>query len=134
MSIKVALLNEPIIARSFSFLWIKRIYLGSKWLALPTTVKSAVLEHERAHCDGHHSEMRMLALLVPVIIPWLCRWQELRADARAVEAGFGSEMLWLLRDESSGGPFHPTNLLRREKVVHNKLFDQPTSRAIRYSA
>lgn len=127
--------DEPIYGRSVSFFWYKRIYVGTKFRDLPYRVKAAVIAHELGHCDGHHTEWRILALLFPFVIPWLTRWQEYRADAYACKLGYGPELAWLLRENTGGGLFHPTNYLRRQKLVHNKFFAQPPLRAThRYSA
>ena len=129
MNAKVVQTGEPITARSVSCFWHKRIYVGLKFTDLPPRVKMAVLAHEFAHCEGHHTEWRALALLCPFLIKWLCHWQEYRADAYAARCDFGPELLWFLRDESKGSTTHPQNYLRRQKLVHNKFFAQPPLRA-----
>ena len=129
MNAKVVQTSEPITARSFSCFWHKRIYVGTKFAELPVRVKMAVLAHEFAHCEGHHTEWRAMALLCPLFIKWLCHWQEYRADAYAARCGFGPELHWYLRNESVGSATHPQNCLRRQKLVHNKFFARPPLRA-----
>ena len=121
--------SEPITARSFSCLWYKRIYVGRKFHALPPRVKMAVLAHEFAHCERHHTEWRILALLFPFLIKWLCHRQEYQADAYVAQCGFGPELHWFLRDERAETATHPQKYLRRQKLVHNKFFAQPPLRA-----
>jgi Zn-dependent protease with chaperone function len=123
--------NEPITARSVSWLWYKRIYVGTKFIGLPERVKMAVLAHELAHCEGHHTEWRLLALIcpIPLLIQWLCHWQEYQADAYVAQCGFGPELSWYLRKDGPGSITHPQNYLRRQKLVHNKFFARPPLRA-----
>ena len=125
---KVILTTEPIIARSFSFGWFKRVYVGTKFPAFSPRLKTAILLHEFAHCNGHHTEFRML--LWPIGL-WLAKWQEYQADAYVARCGFGPELYCLLYPESPGGLFHPSNCQRRQKLVHNKFFASSTLRADR---
>ena len=118
--------DEPLVARSVSFFWYKRIYLGNKWDRLPTEQRDAVIAHELGHCLKHHTEWRALALFFPFFIPSLCRHQEFEADAYACEQGHGPALHKLLGYEAMRGPYHPTNFERRQKLVHNKFFARPS--------
>lgn len=122
----VIVTTEPIIARSFSFGWFKRVYVGANFHAYPTRIKIAILLHEFAHCNGHHTEWRML--LWPIGV-WLAKWQEYRADAYVARCGYGPELYCLLHRDTPGGAFHPSNCQRRQKLVHNKFFARPPLRA-----
>ena len=122
----VIVTTEPIIARSFSFGWFKRVYVGAKFHAYPPRIKAAILLHEFAHCNGHHTEWRML--LWPIGL-WLAKWQEYRADAYVARCGYGPELYCLLHRDTPGGAFHPSNCQRRQKLVHNKFFARPPLRA-----
>jgi Peptidase family M48 len=123
---KIIETNEYITARSLSLLWFKRIYVGYRYLHLNPAMRLAVLAHEEGHLRGHHTEWRILALLVPGLPLWLAKQQEYWADAYACRAGHGLALYWLLADESDGGHFHPSNCLRRQKLVHNKFFASST--------
>ena len=112
-------------ARSFSFGWFKRVYVGSKFHAYSPRLKTAILLHEFAHCHGHHTEWRILLFM---LAPWLARWQEYRADAYVARAGYGPELYCVLINDSPGGLFHPSNWQRRQKLLHNELFASSTLR------
>lgn len=129
--IKVVRTNSTKVAWSVSFLWFKRVFVGTPFHTLPLRVRKAILIHEFAHCSGHHTEFRILALICPPLIRWLCLRQEYAADAAVVRAGYGPELMWMLRHDNHGGPFHPSNFLRRQKMVHNKFFERPTTRVNR---
>lgn len=116
------------IAWSASFFWFKRVYVGLPFHDLPMLVRTAILHHERAHCDGHHTEQRILALLFPPMLRWLCHRQEYAADCAAVSAGYGKEMSWLLRHSTDSGILYPSNAQRRHKMLHNELFERSTTR------
>lgn len=116
---RVIVTRRPFIARSLSFFGLQRIYVGTRYAALPPFAKRAVIAHECAHLVGHHTEWRLLALLFPPVIPWLCHWQEYRADARAAATGHLHGMLHLLQKDGGGGLTHPKNIDRRKKLLHS---------------
>ena len=124
---QILMTDEPIVARSLSVFWFKRVYLGRKFHDLSPGTKGAVLAHEFGHCAGHHTEWR--ALLWPIGL-WLAKQQEFWADAYACKMGYGPELYLHLSDDSKpAGRYHPTNCHRRQKLVHNKLFASPPLRA-----
>jgi Zn-dependent protease with chaperone function len=132
---KLVYVNSDVPARSFSFMWFKRIYLTSAFFTLKPDEATAVLLHEQGHCRGHHTEWRMLCLLLcPFLLRRLCHWQEYQADAYAQRAGYGIALSRLLSYDDKPWPFHPPNSLRRQKLIHNEFSESPTSRAHRYSA
>jgi hypothetical protein len=119
---KIVRTKESIVARSASFFWWKRVYVGAWfWLLAPET-RAAVLAHESYHCHQHHTEWRILALLFPFIIPRLCRRQELEADAFAASFGHGPALYEFLKPGIGGGLFHPSNDVRRDALLHNEFF------------
>ncbi len=106
---------EDIIARSWSFFWIKRIIVGRRFEKLPWHVRNAVMHHEHGHVEMHHVEKGLLCLL---LTPWrffkLCRQQEIEADAYAAKAGHAKGLLELLRFEKAATFSHPSNSERRQ--------------------
>lgn len=105
--------HEPILARAFSFGWYKRVEVGSKFFKLSYGGQLAVLNHEQGHLVGHHTELRMLCLLLaPFALKWLCHKQEMAADRYAAERGFSRDLIKLLAGEGGGG-LYPTNAVRR---------------------
>jgi hypothetical protein len=117
--------TEPIVARSFSFFWFKRVYTGARFESLPYRTKVAILLHEFAHCNSHHTEWRVL--LWPLAL-WLPKRQELWADAFVASQGYAQELHDFLIGEHDGGLFHPSNWQRRQNLMDNKFFASPPLR------
>lgn len=117
----------------------KRIVVGPSFALLPTGEQYALLYHELGHCRSMHMEKRaaMLAIaLVPLLwIPfavtvpiiaallvwelasWLARRQEHSADAEAVRAGYGSDMVAYLNrvstpEHDGSSDFYPSHAER----------------------
>ena len=114
---KFVITDGPFVARSASFLWWKRVYFGRGYMTLQPRVQAAVMIHEMYHCIKHHTERRILALLTPWVIPRLCRQQELDADAFAAKFGYGPDLYHFLKPCAVGGPFHPSNDVRRQALL-----------------
>lgn len=119
---KIKLVDSKYLAKSFSFGLIKRIFVSKRFFKLTDGQQTAVLLHEKAHCDGHHTEIRFFFLLfAPFMLRWVCKKQELAADRAVVRAGFAEHLLELLADDRDGGEYHPSNKVRRENL---KFHDQ----------
>jgi len=95
------------IARSFSFFWYKRIYVGTEFKKLPRDEKAAVLAHEEGHCENHHTEKRMLALLFPFQLMKMCHQQELEADTHAGRLGHATALIEVIRRGGDAGSYYP---------------------------
>jgi len=112
--IKIVNTSRNEIARSFSFGPIKRIMLGVRFQKLTERQQQAVLHHEMAHCEKHHTEWRLFFLIfAPFMFKWICEKQELAADQFAGEHGFAEPLIEILANEFDGGNFHPSNTMRR---------------------
>ena len=109
------------IARSFSFGPIKRVFIGDRFFKLTEGQMNAVLYHEIAHCEKHHTEWRILFLFLPFMFKWICEKQELAADRFVAECGFAKPLIELLASDYDGGSFHPSNAMRR---AYLKIHDQ----------
>ncbi len=119
------LTDEPIYARALSLGRHKWIVVGAMFNSLADDERDAVLAHELAHCEGHHTEQRVLCLLLfPFAFLWLCRWQEFAADRYAVRQGCAKGLLSLLKHEYDGGWFQPSHAARRQSI---KKHDHPRS-------
>lgn len=119
MSLHVVHVDAPWSARSFSFLWIKRIYIGRGFDKLPVHVRNAVFAHERYHVDHHHTEIRMLAALAVLPLLWIkriCHAQEFAADRWVAEVGFRKGLLQLLAADSPESLTHPSHEARRAQL------------------
>jgi Zn-dependent protease with chaperone function len=115
---KFVLLHERCIALSASFLWWKRVYIGTKYFNLSIPHRKAVMAHELAHLDGHHTELRILCLLLFFpLYGWVCRKLEFRADQAARKAGFTAELLDILKSEFPGSWLYPSNADRRARLL-----------------
>lgn len=120
---RVIVTRRPIIARSLSFLWVQRIYIGTRYAALPYFARRAAIAHETAHLAGHHTEWRLLtALFAPFLMRWLCHRQEYRADADAAATGHLHGMLYLLHKDRPASLTHPKNMDRRIKLMHSPTY------------
>jgi len=111
--------DEPIIARAFSFFWFKRIYLGIRFKRLSPMQQMGAVAHEEGHCELHHSEKRMaLLFLIAWWNPWwflrICRNHELAADKYAVDKGYSQHLLSLLSAYGTDGWLHPPH---RERIM-----------------
>ena len=115
---KIIPVPDDMIARAISFGWFKRIYTGTKFNMLPRMQQLAVLSHERGHCEGHHTEQRLLCLL---FAPWmffkLCKRQEFQADRYACNHGFGRYLYSFLSSDFDGGMFQPSHIERRTAIL-----------------
>ena len=111
---KIVRTDKPFIARSFSFLWWKRIYIGTKYTHLTSAQRTAVLAHEEGHCNLHHTEIRFLALfLLPFYLKYVCHSTELAADRYAAKRGHGRGLVSLLkRTRNPESFFHPSDETR----------------------
>lgn len=119
----IRLTDEPILARAVSFLWWKRVYIGSRFIKLPRDQKEAILSHERGHCDLHHTEVRLfVALFLPFLFPYICRKQELAADRYAARSGHAKALAKLLSSDYDGGFLQPSHSERRAQL---KKYDHP---------
>ena len=106
--------SEPMIARSFSFGWYKRVYVGTEFHKLDALRQAAVLAHEQGHLEGHHSELRMLCFLfAPFFFFRLCRHQEYQADLYAMKKGYARQLFDLLKSDFDGGLLQPAHIERR---------------------
>ncbi len=115
-------INEPLIAFAFSFLWIKLIVTGTKFQRLPLDLQIAALAHENGHLSGHHTEWRLICLLLAApLFPWLCHRQEFAADKYAASCGHADELIRILASDYRGGLLHPSNAERRRKL---ELYEQ----------
>ena len=112
------------IARSFSLGPYKRVTFGQLFEVLGKDEQLAVLYHEMAHCEMHHTEWRILfLLLLPFLLGRLCRNQELQADQFAAECGHAAGMIKVLEGECEGGFLYPSHGMRRGYLKiyeHNK--------------
>jgi len=120
VSLKIIETDRDEVARSISLFWFKRIYVGTRFKKLTVAERMAVIAHETGHCEGHHTEWRIL--LLPIVF-WLAKQQEFWADAYAVRKGHGEALYRHLGRNDGGGLFHPSNYHRRQKLVHNKFFE-----------
>lgn len=124
MTLRIRVVDKAIHAQSFSLLWMQRLYVGKDYYqSLPMFARRALIAHECAHLDGHHTEWRVLAMLCPLAWPFLrriCHWQEYRADARAAAGGHTHGLLHLLCNDSPGSLTHPKNMDRRNKLMHSR--------------
>ena len=72
--------------------------------------KSAVKAHELGHAVGHHTEWRLLTLLLcPILFFWVCRKQELLADKHAAKLGCTNELIEFLEQHPCSGRRYPSN-------------------------
>ena len=121
--------REPIIARSVSFFWYRRVYIGTKFARLPKGQQTAVILHERGHIEKHHTEARLLSVLFPFkpFIRWLCHRQEYAADRYVLEHGFGRELVDFLVANGARESFtHPSDYARACRL-QKMLYDARTS-------
>lgn len=120
MAIKIKRSNMFPLCWAFSFLWVKRIYIGPRFDAFPEDVKAALLAHEEGHVVNHHSEIRLLCM---IFCPWwmdrLARWQEMQADLYAASKGHADGLYKFLNRSRRCGTFYPTDLQRRRNLVDN---------------
>ena len=123
--IKIVRTSEPIIARSASLFWWKRIYFGSKFGRLTIDEKEAVIAHELGHCHGHHMEQRILMLLFPWGFKWLCHRQEFQADRYAADYGHGVVLAKLISRVDSIGRLHPPVAQRLASLERHTLRANP---------
>lgn len=122
--IKFVRTSEPIVARSISLFWWKRIYLGSFFDCLTPPEQFAVIGHEEGHCAHHHTEMRILCLLLaPFLFFELCRRQEFSADRYSAQHGHSRFLCQVLESDYDGGLLHPSHAARREAL--SKYHDHP---------
>lgn len=106
---KIVTTTEPIIARSISFLWFKRIYIGIGYWNLLKSQKEAVLAHEEAHCKFHHTELRLLTvLLCPFLVKWVCHKTEFAADRFAASRGYAKPLIQVLGFGKRDSWFYPS--------------------------
>lgn len=100
------------VARAVSAFGWKRVRVGRGFEKLSHIHRVGVLAHEMGHCHYHHTEIRILLLLIPfmwLFLPWVCRRQELQADRYAAKTGFGPELYdFLLQHGGDGGLLHPS--------------------------
>ena len=109
--------NEDFIASSYGIFFWKRIKVGKRFHSLPFNMKKAVIAHELGHCEKFHIELRILCFIFffPALL-WLCRRQELEADAFAAKLGYAPELRELLKDEWDGKGSHPSHRTRRQHL------------------
>lgn len=112
---KIVKCEKWFVARSFSFLWFKRIYVGEKMSKLPADQQMAVLAHEEGHCEHHHTEKRLLALFFPFMLQKMCHRHEMEADRYAAMQGHASPLIKFIR-RCNQGPYHPNNECRIEAL------------------
>jgi len=108
---KIVKSKRSFVARSFSLLWFKRIYVGVRFNNLPADQALAVLAHEEGHCELHHTEKRILALLFPFMLKNMCHKHELEADNYAGVRGHAESLIRFIR-RCNQGPYHPSNNIR----------------------
>ena len=128
---KYVTVDRPFMARAFSFFWLKRVYLGRRFFELPPNEQLAAIRHEEGHCDGHHTELRVLCLLLaPWLLGWLCRRQEFEADRYSSQRGHTESLLQILKDDKPGTYFSPSHRDRRERILQSftSKFARPPSR------
>jgi Zn-dependent protease with chaperone function len=111
--------KHPGYARSISFFWWKWILLGTDFASLPPDEQLATLAHEEGHCELHHTEYRLLFLLVPIF--WImffefCKEHEFEADEYSAARGNKQALLKLLANDWDGGLMHPSNATRRARL------------------
>jgi hypothetical protein len=101
-------------AISASFFRRKILFLGRAFFNLPIPHREAVLAHEMLHLEEHHTELRILCLLLFFpLYGWVCRTCEYRADQAARKAGYAKELLDILKSEFPGNWRYPSNADRR---------------------
>jgi Zn-dependent protease with chaperone function len=128
--IKIVKTLEPIVARSASLFWWKRIYVGLGFDDLHPSTQAAVLAHEEGHCNMHHMEQRIVALLWWPAFKWLCYRQEFSADRYAAKFGHTAALFMFLKLNSVGeGPYHPSSAIRRLRLLHNNHYARHPSSA-----
>lgn len=116
MTVRVVHVDKPYSARAFSLLWMRRIYIGRGFDRLPVHVKNAVFAHEHYHATHHHTEVRLLTLLCPLLWPFIrriCHAQEFAADQFAIECGFRKGLRQFLAADSAESLTHPSHAARR---------------------
>ncbi len=111
--------DEDMIAYAWSFFWIKRIVTGKRFEAISPRLRAAIILHERGHANLHHTEKKLLALL---ITPWklfrVIKEQEFEADAYCASRRFGNELIEFLQTlGKGGGHYHPTNAERIDRLL-----------------
>jgi Peptidase family M48 len=111
---KIVRVDKPYIARSFSFLWLKRIYIGSMYDHLSSAQRQAVLTHEEGHCALHHTELRLLTLILfPFLLKYVCHQTELAADRYVAQRGQGRGLIALMRrTQNPESFFYPSDKTR----------------------
>ena len=112
---KIVNCKKWFVARSFSFLWFKRTYVGAKFHKLPADQAMAVLAHEEGHCELHHTERRLAALLFPFMLQKMCHRHEMEADKYAAMRGHADGLIRFIR-RCNQGPYHPNNEARIEAL------------------
>lgn len=121
--IKVFQTDEQIVARAWSFFWIKRVVIGSLFWKLPFHIRNAVMAHEEGHAEMHHTEWRVVCLL---FAPWMifdvCKQHELDADLFAASRGHGAALIEFLKFDKDCGLFHPSHAERRQ---HLERYEYP---------
>lgn len=123
--IKLIYRDEDFFAKSFSFLWIKRIYVGRWFNETTMATQLAILCHERGHLRYHHTELKMLCFVfAPFLFRWFCLQTEFAADRYAAEQGQATELLKCFSREYDGGLFHPSHAARRQ---HLERYEQTRS-------
>ena len=114
---KITRTDDDIIARSWSFFWVRRIVVGRRFDMLPLAMRNAILAHEQGHVENRHVEKGLLCLLTN---PWnffkLCRKQELEADEFAATFGHALALVDFLRFEKEGNRFYPSHAERRQHL------------------
>ena len=115
---KIISTNEPIHARSMSFLAWKRIYIGARFSSLTLDEQVAALAHEEGHCELHHTEVRIFSLLfLPFLFISICKKQELAADRYAAKKGHANTLIKMFDSFSEGGWLHPSDAERRHHLM-----------------
>jgi len=118
-----------IVAHAASFFGWKRIYVGNRYRQLHPRFRQAILAHEKGHIAGHHTEWRIVCLLLcPFLLGVLCRWQEFRADEYADQRGYGQLLSQFLSSDAPGTFLHPSQAMRRLKL---KQYEQLRSAPVK---
>jgi hypothetical protein len=114
--------NARYIAHAASFFWWKRVYVGKGFFKLPIPHREAVIAHEMVHLDEHHTELRILCLLLFFpLYGAVCRACEFRADKKS---GYVRELVEILKHAFPGNWRYPSHSDRR-----NRLLALPTLKA-----